>query len=463
MTGERSVLCLCRHPCDPAVLEALAHGGWRVRIDAGQGGLAAPAAGCRVGIVCIPGNDPAWLDVLTAGSGTLRRLELVAVLSAEALDDARVREFVAIHCIDYQTQPVSPQRLLFALGHAQGMASILQQVRDHPSTADEATDLIGDSPAIRQLRRDLAKVSQSDAPLFISGESGSGKELVARATHARSARRAQPFVAVNCVSLSPTLIHAELFGYEKGAFTGAQRRKVGHLESAHRGTIFLDEIGDLDADLQALLLRFLEERTIRRVGGSEELSLDVRVVAATHVDIEAAVRAGRFREDLYYRLNVLRIHVPPLRERAQDVPRLAEAFLARFGPERRGGPLRGFTSSAVAAMTAYAWPGNVRELLNRVRRAIVMCEGPLISAADLQLEGESPCGSVRSLVTARTEAERDTLVAALRQSHWSVTEAAALLGVSRATFYRLIARHDVATGERVPPAERPPVGRPPPA
>ena len=207
MTGERSVLCLCRHPCDPAVLEALAHGGWRVRIDAGQGGLAAPAAGCRVGIVCIPGNDPAWLDVLTAGFGTLRRLELVAVLSAEALDDARVREFVAIHCIDYQTQPVSPQRLLFALGHAQGMASILQQVRDHPSTADEATDLIdihgvqklGEPPRAPFPPLGALEEIHNDEPVFIIVAGA----LLQRYTRFHSAVRLQPPLSSFSSSATP--------------------------------------------------------------------------------------------------------------------------------------------------------------------------------------------------------------------------------------------------------------------
>jgi DNA-binding NtrC family response regulator len=297
---------------------------------------------------------------------------------------------------------------------------------------------------MQRLRRELDRIASSDAPVFISGESGAGKELVARTIHAKSARCEQPFVAVNCVSLSPTLIYAELFGYEKGAFTGAHRRKAGHLESAHRGTILLDEIGDLDSELQALLLRFLEEKTIRRVGGSEELPLDVRVIAATHVDIEAAVRAGRFREDLYYRLNVLRVHMPPLRERPHDIAQLARTFLARFGSERRGRPLRGFASSAVDAMHAYDWPGNVRELVNRIRRAIVMCEGPLISAADLQLAAGSPGHPVRDLVTARSQVEREALLAALRQSNWSASKAAALLGVSRATFYRLIVRHEIS-------------------
>jgi DNA-binding NtrC family response regulator len=444
MSGERSVLCVSKDPCDPSVLEALARGGWRVQHECAQGGRFTLVTDCEVGIVCIDDKDAVWLDLLRANAGALRNLELVAILAPGVLEYPPVREFIAIHCIDYQTRPISAERLLFALGHAQGMATIAQQVREAPSTADGATVLIGDSPVIRQLRREIDKVAQSPAPVFISGESGSGKELVARAIHGWSMRFSQPLIAVNCVSLSPSLIHAELFGYEKGAFTGAHRRSTGHLESADRGTIFLDEIGDLDLDLQALLLRFLEEKSIRRVGGRDEVPLDVRVIAATHVDIEAAVRAGRFRDDLYYRLNVLRIHVPPLRERAEDLPLLAHAFLARFGSDRRERLPRGFTNSALEAMKAYSWPGNVRELINRVRRAIAMCEGPLISAADLQLACESQHHTVHNLVTARNQAEREALGAALHQANWNPSEAAALLGVSRATFYRLVARHNLS-------------------
>ena len=302
---------------------------------------------------------------------------------------------------------------------------------------------------MQALRHDIERVARVDAPVIITGESGTGKELAARAIHDSSGRREQPFVAVNCVSLSPSLIHAELFGYERGAFTGATKRQVGHLEAANRGTILLDEIGDLAPELQILLLRFLEQGTIRRVGGREEIALDVRVLAATHVDLDAAVRAGLFRDDLYYRLNVLRLHMPALRERREDILELAEAFMERFRSEHYD-HLRGFSGPALQAMLAYDWPGNVRELMNRVRRAIVMSEDQLITPQDLQLADRTGESTVIHLDVARQEAERHSLLGALQHANGNAGRAAELLGVSRATLYRLLERHGVSLAAEAP-------------
>jgi DNA-binding NtrC family response regulator len=297
-----------------------------------------------------------------------------------------------------------------------------------------------------RLGHDIERMAAVDAPVMITGESGTGKELAARAIHRLSVRRREPFVAVNCVSLPPSLIHAELFGFEKGAFTGAHQRKAGHFELAQGGTIFLDEIGDLDPELQALLLRFLEEKTVRRVGGHAEINLDVRVLAATHIDLEAAVKAGRFRDDLYYRLNVLRLVMPPLRDRQGDIELLANAFFERYAGESHG-RLRGFAPSALRAMQDYHWPGNVRELMNRVRRALVMSEGHLLTAEDLRLKVEPDEPPVINLDAARFEAERLSLLAALQHAGRSAGKAAALLGVSRATLYRLVERHGLKLDE----------------
>ena len=268
----------------------------------------------------------------------------------------------------------------------------------------------------------MRKVAAADAPVLITGESGTGKELVAHAVHAHSRRGDQPFIAVNCVSLSPSLIHAELFGFERGAFTGAHRQKRGQFELADGATILLDEIGDLHLELQSLLLRFLEEHLLRRVGGQEQIPVDVRVLAATNVDLEAAVRAGRFREDLYYRLNVLRIVTPPLREHREDIEALAHEFLQRF-VSRKGGRAIGFTKSALTALRAHHWPGNVRELVNRVHRASVMCDGRMVTPADLQLSsigsraGSEPrCG--RCTCRARNR------LAALQLTGWNASRAA---------------------------------------
>lgn len=445
----RKVACLHAGACDQTVLRWLRDAGWEpvaVKI-AGGTYREAPWHGCEVGLVWLPAPDPDLIARLRALTLPRHELELVAIASQEVLRDERAREYIATFCADYQTLPLDRERLLFSIGHAAGMTALAQHSREiRLQRPENPHTLIGRSTAIQALQHDLERVAAVDAAVMITGESGTGKELVARSIHALSSRRNQPFVAVNCVSLPPTLIHAELFGFEKGAFTGAHRRQVGHFEAAHRGTIFLDEIGDLDRELQALLLRFLEERTVRRVGGRAEIELDVRVLAATHVDLEAAVRAGRFREDLYYRLNVLRLHMPPLRQRRGDVALLANAFLDRFSGEGNQ-RLRGLAPSALQAMENYDWPGNVRELLNRVRRAVVMAEGRLITAEDLRLAGGAGAQPVPSLEHARLEAERQALLAALQQSGWSAGKAAQLLGISRATFYRLVGRHGVSVDE----------------
>jgi DNA-binding NtrC family response regulator len=299
---------------------------------------------------------------------------------------------------------------------------------------------IGQSPTMQSLRRDLVKIAGVDACALITGETGTGKELAARAIHQLSGRRDRPFVAINCVSSPPSLIHAELFGFEKGAFTGAHQHKVGHIEAARGGTIFLDEVGDLHPDLQALLLRFLEEQAVRRVGGREEIHVDARVLAATNVHLESAIKQGKFREDLYYRLNVLRVNTPPLREHSEDIEAMALIFLDRYVEENYT-KLRGYTKSALRALRAHSWPGNVRELLNRIRRAIVMCDGPMITPHDLCLDVETPDQPTLNLDAARFEAEKSTLLAALRKTGWNARKSADLVGVSRATFYRLLERH----------------------
>jgi transcriptional regulator with PAS, ATPase and Fis domain len=244
---------------------------------------------------------------------------------------------------------------------------------------------------------------------------------------------------VNCGALPANLIQSELFGYEKGAFTGAAARKVGHIEAAAGGTIFLDEIGDLSADLQVNLLRFLQENTIERVGSTEKLSVDVRVIAATHVNLEKAVEEGRFREDLYYRLHVLNLKVPPLRERQGDVELLARFFFDKFAKERRPA-LRGFSHRALGVMREHDWPGNVRELINRVRRAMVMSDKRLITPEDLGLHAGAPRRRVITLEQAREEAERGAIQSCLQRVR-NVSRAARELGISRVTLYRLMEKH----------------------
>jgi len=300
-------------------------------------------------------------------------------------------------------------------------------------------EMVGTCEAMQQLFRTIRKVANTDAAVFISGESGTGKELTALALHERSPRRKAPFIAINCGAIPHHLLQSELFGYERGAFTGANQRKIGRVEAAHGGTLFLDEIGDLPLESQASLLRFLQEGRIERLGGRDSIAVDVRVISATHVDLEQAMQDGRFRADLFHRLCVLRIDEPPLRARGKDIEILAHHMLHKFKTDsaRR---IRGFAPSAVEAMHNYNWPGNVREMINRVRRAIVMAEGKLISAQDLGL-AEFTAQETTTLAQARDDAEKRAIEAALLRHRNRLNEAAIDLGISRVTLYRLMGAH----------------------
>jgi len=288
----------------------------------------------------------------------------------------------------------------------------------------------------------IKRIAKVDAPVLIRGESGSGKEMAAQAIHQLSARASGPFVAVNCGAMHPSLIQSELFGHMKGSFTGASRDERGFIEAADGGTVFLDEIGDLPLDLQVNLLRFLQEMTINRIGSTRSIRVDVRVIAATNVDLDKAVLAGKFREDLFYRLNVLPLHMPPLRERKSDVALLAQHFFTKYVHDKSP-RLRGFSRRSLAAMEAHDWPGNVRELINRVRRAMVMSEGRLITPVDLGLEERSEAPLQDALDEARTEAERSAISCSLQSAGRNVSLAARQLGVSRMTLYRLMAKHSI--------------------
>jgi DNA-binding NtrC family response regulator len=293
----------------------------------------------------------------------------------------------------------------------------------------------------------IRKFAPVELPLLITGETGTGKEMAARALHRLSARSARPFAAINCGAMPANLVQSELFGHERGSFTGATSRRIGHFESAAGGTVFLDEIGDLPLDAQTNLLRILQEGTLERVGSCQSIHVDVRVLAATHVDLEKAVAEGRFREDLFYRLNVLRLRMPPLRERAGDIELLAQQFLEAFR-ENYSTRARAFSAGARRAMNAFAWPGNVRELMNRVQRAAVVADDALITAADLELDQEDPDAARRpTLGSARISAEREAIVDCLRASAFNISECARRLRVSRVTVYRLCKKHRLALDE----------------
>lgn len=335
------------------------------------------------------------------------------------------------------THYVLPLQLPALLDHLQQ-----HEQNDGPDADDAAQRLIGDSPALLATRAALFKFAPVELPVLITGETGTGKELAAHALHAMSARGTQRFMAVNCGAIPANLVQSELFGHERGAFTGAAQRRLGLFESASGGTVFLDEVGDLPLDAQTSLLRVLQEGTVERVGSSQPLRVDVRVLAATHVDLEQAVAQGRFRRDLYYRLNVLRLPMPALRERSGDVLLLAEHFLRQFR-SRHPGRARGFSSCARQSMQRFDWPGNVRELLNRVQRAAIVAEGELIEPADLDLVTTLPAAARALLQDAREQVERELLLQALRENEFNVSACARHMQVSRVTVYRMCRRHQV--------------------
>ncbi|HXP02140.1 MAG TPA: sigma-54 dependent transcriptional regulator [Luteibacter sp.] len=351
--------------------------------------------------------------------------------------------------------PVKDPSVLRALPHAfeiidgaSSFSALRQALSRVPSDGvaqpdDQPSVLTGNSPAIRALSQNIRKFAPVELPLLITGETGTGKEMAARALHQLSGRRDKPFAAINCGALPANLVQSELFGHERGSFTGATARRIGHFESADGGTVFLDEIGDLPLDAQTNLLRVLQEGTIERIGSCQSIKVDVRVLAATHVDLEKAVAQGRFREDLFYRLNVLRLRMPPLRERNGDIELLAQHFLDAFR-ESYGTRARAFSTAARKALNGFAWPGNVRELMNRVQRAAVIADDALITPEDLELSVDVAGGDRDSLGSARTSAEREAIVDCLRASAFNISECARRLRVSRVTVYRLCKKHQLA-------------------
>ncbi|MEH6588762.1 MAG: sigma 54-interacting transcriptional regulator [Halioglobus sp.] len=372
-------------------------------------------------------DDMVWLALLTDG----RRMS------------DEVCNLIATHCHDFFTPPYDCRRILDALGHTAGMARIQhrsQELRTAPVTFH---GMIGESQAMRRFFRQIRKVARAEAPVLLTGESGCGKELAANAIHRLCQRANMPFVAVNCAALPGSLIQAELFGHEKGAFTGAEKRRVGRLEAAHGGVLFLDEISDMPLDQQVTLLRFLEDRRIERLGGSGNILLDVRVIAATHDNLEERCHAGQFREDLFHRLNVLRLEIPPLRERGTDITLLANHVLEKYAHEYQDNQIKGFDRQARAAMNAHYWPGNVRELVNRVRGAMVLAEGNFIGTRDLSLSIDINSEYAQTLETSRTESDRHCIEAALLHNRNNMTTTAKELGISRTTLYRIMDKLEI--------------------
>jgi two-component system NtrC family response regulator len=349
---------------------------------------------------------------------------------------------VSMGAYDFLAKPFEPEVLGLTVERALRLAELqAENNRLHAMRQpDSLGGLITRDPAMLKVCRTIEKVASANATVMLLGESGTGKEVLARGLHQASPRRNERFVAINCAAIPDNLLESELFGYEKGAFTGAAKTTVGKIETANHGTLMLDEIGDLPMPLQAKLLRFLQERVIERVGGRQEIPVDVRIVCATHQDLKQLTTEGRFREDLYYRLAEIVVNIPPLRERVGDAALLAHAFVKRFASEHNRRSLT-LADDAVRAVVAHPWPGNIRELENCIKRAVIMADGNQITADDLGLSAPEAEGDASlDLRTVRDEAEKKAVIAALARSNGNVLRAAELLGVSRPTLYDLMHR-----------------------
>ena len=381
------------------------------------------------------------------GLETLRRIkdsgENISVVMVTAVDAAKTAvEAMKLGAFDYITKPFDPEEIEVV---AQKALEYNRLERDVVYFRSEARPLlceniVGKSRVMKEICNLVAKVAPTDATVLIQGESGTGKELVARAIHSKSPRKDRPFVALNCAGIPENLLETELFGYEKGAFTGADRQKLGKFEWAHEGTLFLDEVSSLRLDMQGKILRALQEKEIERVGGTKTVRVDARIVSATNIDLAKAVREGKFREDLYYRLHVIPVQLPPLRQRSEDIPALLEYFLGMYG-RKFGKAVLGISKKAVEYLTEYAWPGNIRELENMVERLVVLSEKEIVDTSDLPFEiflksrrsMESLMAQSIILKDARDHFEKEFITAVLERTCWNQTEAAKVLGIHRNT------------------------------
>ncbi len=353
---------------------------------------------------------------------------------------------------DFYQKPLDADILTFVVNRAFRLAELEQENRELIGQTNGASikGIIAASPEMMEICRTIEKVAPTDVTTLITGETGTGKELLARALHDLSHRTDQPFAAINCAAIPENLLESELFGFEKGSFTGATQAKKGKIESANGGTLFLDEIGDMPMALQAKLLRFLQERVVDRVGSVKPVPVDVRVVCATHRNVQELITQGEFREDLYYRISEITLDVPALRERDGDALVIAQSLLKSLG-KQLDRPNLSFSEDAVQAITSYAWPGNVREMINKVKRAIIMADGKRVSAGDLQLStGEGESVNQLNLRQVREQAEKQAILQALHCTSFNMSQASRLLGVTRPTLYNLTDKYRIETSAESP-------------
>ena len=392
-------------------------------------------------------NDPEEGLATLSGLLVLDRLAKVIVVSGQSEKQNALRA-VGAGAYDFLCKPVDMDELGRVLKRAVYVAELEREYRAIQESArpEAFEDMLGASPQMQTVFAFVRKVATTSAPVLILGENGSGKEMVARALHRRSRQHSGPFVPINCNAIPENLLESELFGHEKGSFTGAHAHRRGLVETAEGGTIFLDEIGELPALLQVKLLRFLQEKTFQRVGGRQEIQSDARVIAATNINLQESIASGKFREDLYFRLAVLVVTLPPLRERGDDVGLVAREFLRRYGTQH-GKPGLSFAPDALRALHSHAWPGNIRELQNRVQRAVIMAEGKRVTAGDLELADGAGAERPRTLKEARESVEKELVEGALRRHGGKITSAALELGISRPTLYELMEKLGVAKGD----------------
>jgi len=389
-------------------------------------------------------NDPEEGLAALSAILTLDPLAKVIVVSGQS-ERQNALHAVAAGAYDFLCKPVDMDELRLVLQRCVYLAELEQEYRamQYIERADVFEDMLGASPQMQAVFDFIRKVAPTSAPALILGESGTGKEMVAKALHRRSAQSGGPFVAINCNSIPENLLESELFGHEKGAFTGADRQRKGHIETAAGGTLFLDEIGELPASVQVKLLRFLQEKCFQRVGGRQEIQSDARVIAATNKNLQESAASGKFREDLYFRLAVMVVKMPALRERGDDVVLVARAFLQNYGVEHAKPGLT-FAPDGLRSLSLHGWPGNVRELQNRVRRAVIMADGKRVTARDLELTDTLSASPPQTLKEARESMEREMVQDALRRHRGKVTAAALELGVSRPTMYELMEKLGIA-------------------
>jgi len=440
MQASKTILAVGSDALHP-VLHALQQQQWQIiHIRSPQQWRKGKAEKISAGLLLLDNKMLRQTDALNALASQLE-LEWVLLVERKQLEQAAICSFINDVCYDYHCLPVESTRLEITLSRLHGKALLRHAIQPQGSQ-DDSAELVGEHASIRRLRQEIRRLARTNVTVVITGESGSGKELVAQLIHRQSERADGPFQAVNCGGLPASLVQSELFGHERGAFTGAAACRIGRIEAAQNGTLFLDEIGDMPIEAQVNLLRFLQEGTIDRLGDNRSRSIDARVLSATHVDLPAAITAGRFREDLYYRLCVCQLQLPALRERRSDIPLLARHLL-QHNACRLSLPAKRLSYQALAAMLQYDWPGNIREMSNRISQGLAMASGRVIRAQDMGLGTGSQAPPLGKLEDIRSRAEREAIEMALQLHAHNSSQAARILGISRATLYRLIKKYQL--------------------